>query len=199
MVHLRALVVCTGNTCRSPIAAALLARCLEEHRLSADVASAGTLGWSQRPATGHARTVAAERGLDLGEHVSRRIEPSHLDVDLVIAMTRDHAGAVIARDPSLAVRTFLPAEFVRLAAATAPRGTDEAAPDYVERVGGSRPPGPIGRAADEVSDPAGESLATYRLVADRLDQQLAPLAAALAGLGSGPLTTTPHHREDAKW
>ena len=62
--------------------------------VAASVASAGTLGWSQRPATPHAVAVMAEMGLDMGDHVSRRLHSDDLDVDLVVAMTRIHAGAV---------------------------------------------------------------------------------------------------------
>ena len=57
----------------------------------------------------------------------------------------------------------------------------------------------VSQAHADLARNAREALATYRRVADRLDQQLTPLAAALAGLGSGPLTNTPPDREDARW
>ena len=66
------LFVCTGNTCRSPMAAALL-----RHHLGVDatieVASVGTIGWNGYPATPHAVAVLAERGIDLSAHISRKI------------------------------------------------------------------------------------------------------------------------------
>lgn len=179
MAAVRVLVVCTGNTCRSPIAAALLERRLAAGGVTADVRSAGTLGWGERPATPHAVAVAAERGLDISNHISRRLDPGPLAVELVVAMTRDHAGAVIARDRSLAPRTFLPAEFARLASKEPARAEQEAIHDYVLRIGGARPSGPVGRAAEQIDDPAGEPLETYRSVARRLDRDLSAFVSAL--------------------
>ena len=60
-------------------------------------------------------------------------------------------------------------------------GVWDAMEDYIRRVGASRPAGPIGRAMDEIPDPAGEPLAAYRRVAERLERDLARLATSLAG------------------
>ncbi|NIR36348.1 MAG: low molecular weight phosphotyrosine protein phosphatase, partial [Actinobacteria bacterium] len=43
---LRALVVCTGNTCRSPMGEAILRVQLRDAGIPAEVRSAGTLGWN---------------------------------------------------------------------------------------------------------------------------------------------------------
>src|SRR5438477_3601067 len=85
------LFVCTGNTCRSPMAAALL-----RHHLGVDatieVASVGTIGWNGYPATPHAVAVLAERGIDLSAHISRKINRDDVErADVIIAMTRKHA------------------------------------------------------------------------------------------------------------
>src|SRR5688572_33037024 len=63
------LVVCYGNICRSPFAAAVLARALGGMRGGARVESAGLIGPPpSRPAPPHAVTVAARRGVDLAPH-----------------------------------------------------------------------------------------------------------------------------------
>ena len=45
------LFVCTGNICRSPLAASLLERALKERALEVTVASAGTGAWDGAPAS----------------------------------------------------------------------------------------------------------------------------------------------------
>jgi len=167
------------------MAEAILRARLAARGIAAEVNSVGTLGWSGRPATPKAVDVMAAMGLDISAHRSRRIEPAHLDVDLVLAMTRDHAGAVIARDEAARPRVFLPSELVRLLRST-PREVPDEAPDGGTRAGvaqqilglGALRQGAIGRAAEEVADPAGESVDVYRVTAQRLDRDITGLVDA---------------------
>src|SRR2546430_13950703 len=63
------LLVCTGNICRSPLAAALLERALKERGLDAiDVSSAGTGAGGGAPVSEGAYLVGLERGLGLSGH-----------------------------------------------------------------------------------------------------------------------------------
>src|SRR5256884_5706638 len=63
------LLVCTGNICRSPLAAALLERALNERGLDAiAVSSAGTGAWGGAPVSEGAYLVGLERGVDLSGH-----------------------------------------------------------------------------------------------------------------------------------
>ncbi len=156
--------------------------------VGASVASAGTLGWSQHPATPHAVAVMAEMGFDIGDHVSRRLNSDDLDVDLVVAMTRIHAGAVVGRDSELKTRVFLPSEFARLAASSGSSGlttptnsTGNAMSERIAAVGAMREGELVGRPAEEIDDPFGEPLAAYRATAARLDRHLTGLVNALVG------------------
>ncbi len=78
------LVLCHGNICRSPFAAALLAR--ELTPLGVDVRSGGFIGFN-RPAPAEAIAAARSHGVDLTNHRSR---PVTADVaraaDLIVAM-----------------------------------------------------------------------------------------------------------------
>jgi protein-tyrosine-phosphatase len=89
---MRLLFICTGNTCRSPLAEALARReAIERGLADVEVASAGTSAWDGAPASDGALLVALERGLDLSMHrsqqLSRELVQSH---DVVLAMGPHH-------------------------------------------------------------------------------------------------------------
>jgi protein-tyrosine phosphatase len=175
------LVVCTGNTCRSPMTMALLRHRLQGlDGLPIMVESAGTLGWNGRPATEHTVEVLTEMGVDLSDHVSRRIDPEMLAAsDLVLAMTRNHSWAVAAHDASAIHRTFMLGEIVRLGELEGARH-DESLRDWVARVDARRTDHKrIGRADDEIADPLGEPVDTYRRTAERVQRSVDRLVALL--------------------
>lgn len=78
------LVICYGNVCRSPFAAAALRRALAP--LGAVVASAGLVGHSAR-APDHARTAARKWGVSLDAHEAKGLSPELLrSSDLLVVM-----------------------------------------------------------------------------------------------------------------
>ncbi|MBN9118899.1 MAG: hypothetical protein J0I06_07030 [Planctomycetes bacterium] len=104
------LFVCTGNTCRSPLAEALAKKVLAD-RLGCTpnelpgrgfwVLSAGVAAFGGTPASAESVAVAAELGTDLGAHASRPVNPQLLlAADDVIAMTRSHLHALAVRYPN---------------------------------------------------------------------------------------------------
>src|SRR5467141_4228895 len=89
------LFVCTGNICRSPLAASLLERALKERGLEMDVTSAGTGAWDGAPASEGAYLVGLERGLDLSGHRARLLTRELVDgSDLILTMARHHRARV---------------------------------------------------------------------------------------------------------
>ena len=91
------------------------------------------------------------------------------DASLIVPMTRMHAWAIAAHDPDAAARTFLLDELVRLGTQVGARG-GEMLEAWLTELDAVRPPDRLCRAAEEVADPAGESIAVYRATAARLDR-----------------------------
>jgi L-threonylcarbamoyladenylate synthase len=111
------LFVCTGNLCRSPLAAALAADRLAL-RLGVPAAdlpargfaclSAGTAAVAGAPATPETVEAARVRGLDLGAHRSRPVTPGLLDrADRILVMERAHRGSLVEWAPDAAERIAL--------------------------------------------------------------------------------------------
>jgi protein-tyrosine-phosphatase len=129
----RVLIVCTGNTCRSPMAAALLDRALTTLGGGPVVVeSAGTGAWEGAPASEGSYLITLEHGLDLSAHRARLLTRTAVEeADLVLTMSRTHLARV--RELGGGARAHLLGEFA----------------------------GRVGREA-EVGDPFGGDLEDYR-------------------------------------
>jgi tRNA threonylcarbamoyl adenosine modification protein (Sua5/YciO/YrdC/YwlC family) len=106
------LLVCTGNTCRSPMAAACLRAAavewMPEGRLGLRIHSAGTNALEGEGAHPLAAEVMRELNLDLGSHRARNLTFAMLDgADWIFAMTRTQCDSILALMPSCADRLRL--------------------------------------------------------------------------------------------
>jgi len=101
------LFVCTGNTCRSPMAAALATKMFADAGLDYIVQSAGVSAFGSSPASVHALTVMEEEMCDLKHHRSQLLTVDLINqAKLVLAMTAGHQRAVLSACPAAANKVF---------------------------------------------------------------------------------------------
>ncbi len=136
------LFVCTGNTCRSPLAEHFFAEICREAGLSRSAASAGTRAAEGMPLSRGAAAVLEKRGLGPAAHHARPVNTALLDAaESVYVMERAHRDQLVARFPGYAAKIAL----LREAAGLKPA---------------------------EVEDPVGADAAEYEICAASIEEAL---------------------------
>lgn len=140
--HVNVVFVCTGNTCRSPLAEAIARRSAQQRGINATFASAGTGAALGSPANDAAILVGLERDVDLSRHRSRPLLPAAVTRDtVVLAMASGHVPGIRALVPD--ARVYLLDEY-----------------------------GSHGASMRSIADPYGGDLADYRIAADTIETML---------------------------
>jgi L-threonylcarbamoyladenylate synthase len=159
------LLVCSGNTCRSPLGTVILRRALAHRGLDAAyaVASAGTAAVDGLGASFEACQAASERGLDLSGHRSRFVTRDLLArTKLVLTMTRQHRRTLLDLHPGAVDRVFT------LKGYAAGAGASDAIGSL-----------PSAGSAEDIPDPIGLGIEAYRRVAAEIERGAAAVVERL--------------------
>lgn len=179
------LLLCSANVCRSPMAAALLARALADRDGTVAVRSAGVLadvlaGGPRRPPAPLAAAAMAARGLDISAHRSRLAGPEDLaSADLTLTMARAQLRHAVVLAPAAWPRSFTLKELVRRGEATGPRWPGTGLAAWLAAAHEGRRAGALlgDSPDDDIADPIGGPAQGYAQTAELISDLVGRLAA----------------------
>lgn len=103
------LLVCTGNTCRSPMAEGILKQMLKEKNIShIEVNSAGVGALPGSAPTAFAIDTVKLYNIDISQHQAQKINHGLLqEADLILVMAPEHFYYIQQLDPNLTSKIYL--------------------------------------------------------------------------------------------
>ncbi|KIL36634.1 protein tyrosine phosphatase [Cohnella kolymensis] len=107
----RILIVCTGNTCRSPMAESMLKDLAARNGKTLEVRSAGVAAVSGLPVSPHAMQALKKRNLSV-PGPSTMLSAEDIEwADLILTLTTGHKRAILERHPQAVSKTFTLKEY----------------------------------------------------------------------------------------
>jgi low molecular weight protein-tyrosine phosphatase len=176
--HPGIVVLCTANICRSPMAAALLARRLTALHVTVPVRSAGIISRGDPPHP-EVISVMARYGIDIASHRSSIACAADFGrASLVLAMARDNLRHAVITEPGAWQRAFTLKELVRRGERIGPRPPGQPFCQWLSRAHAGRERLSLlgDSAGDDVADPSGGRLRAYADTASLLDRLITRLA-----------------------
>lgn len=106
------LFVCTGNTCRSPMAEGILRSLADEKGLEINVKSAGIAAFDGESAAENAIKAMEEIGIDIKNHKSRILHRELVrNSNLILTMSRSHKDMILRAYPESEKKVFTLKEY----------------------------------------------------------------------------------------
>ena len=175
------LVICTGNICRSPAAALMLAAGFGPDS-GVTVRSAGTGAREGAVIDEYSAQLLRQDGIDPSGHRAHWLTAADVEqADVVIGLTREHRSAAVALTPSAVRRSFTLRGLADLAGRVSPQELGSEA-GIAERMRAFVAAAPRYRRRDldeDIEDPYGRDLDVYRSVHAEIAAATAALVAAV--------------------
>lgn len=147
---MKILIVCTGNTCRSPMAEGIFKSLAKEKDMDIQVQSAGTFAFDGDKASPNGIMALESLNIDISNHKSRLIHHNLIEeMDLILTMGSSHKELIEKKFPQAGGKVFLLNEYA------------------------------FGEKKD-VIDPYGGKLKTYEIVRDEIYKAVEAIVAKLS-------------------
>ncbi|NLY45619.1 MAG: low molecular weight protein arginine phosphatase [Tissierella sp.] len=109
---MKVLFICTGNTCRSPMAEGLLKDLSKKKGLGLEVQSAGVFAMDGDAAAINAVQALNRVNIDISDHKSQSVSKGLVDgADLILTMSKSHKQTLLLNHPHVKDKVFLLNEY----------------------------------------------------------------------------------------
>lgn len=109
---MKVLFVCTGNTCRSPMAEGILNHIANEKNLPIEVSSAGISVFDGDSAAANAVKAMGNINIDISKHISQEINKQLIEkMDLILTMSNSHKDFILLNYPEAKDKIFTLMEY----------------------------------------------------------------------------------------